>query len=292
MKGCSRRHRQPARPRLHRARGARRSGWPPASIACDPTSRASCWSSASGSRPPARASTTTCRRRSARSRRRRSTTRQPRRDRLPLGGVDGTSARDMPEESLMLTGDENIIDIQFVVLWQISDAGKYLFNIRDPDDDGEERRPRARCARSSARPSSNSTLHRAAAAEIEARTQQLIQHILDSYGAGIVITRSQLQKVDPPDAGDRGVPRRAGARAPTRSGCATRRRPIATTSRSAPKARRSRSSRQAEAYRAEKIALATATPSASSRSTTSIQGEGRSPSGALSRDDGRHPARA
>src|SRR3990170_6904244 len=40
--------------------------------------------------------------------------------------------RDVPEESLMLTGDENIVDIDFVVLWQISSAPDYLFNIQNP----------------------------------------------------------------------------------------------------------------------------------------------------------------
>ena len=42
------------------------------------------------------------------------------------------AVRDVPEESLMLTGDENIVDVDFVVFWRISDAPKYLFNIRTP----------------------------------------------------------------------------------------------------------------------------------------------------------------
>ena len=41
--------------------------------------------------------------------------------------------RSVPEESLMLTGDENIVDINFVVFWRIKDAQKYLFNIQKPD---------------------------------------------------------------------------------------------------------------------------------------------------------------
>src|SRR5262249_35412962 len=40
-------------------------------------------------------------------------------------------ARQVPEEALMLTGDENIVDINFSVLWVIRDATKYLFNIRN-----------------------------------------------------------------------------------------------------------------------------------------------------------------
>ena len=44
-----------------------------------------------------------------------------------------TARRDVEEESLMLTGDQNIIDIDFSVQWRISDAGQYLFNIREPE---------------------------------------------------------------------------------------------------------------------------------------------------------------
>src|SRR5690606_23191813 len=47
------------------------------------------------------------------------------------GAGSGGPVRDVPEESLMLTGDQNIIDIDFTVFWKISDAGKFLFNIRD-----------------------------------------------------------------------------------------------------------------------------------------------------------------
>ena len=45
----------------------------------------------------------------------------------------GASGRDLSEESLMLTGDENIVDITFAVFWVINDASKYLFNMEDPD---------------------------------------------------------------------------------------------------------------------------------------------------------------
>ena len=45
-----------------------------------------------------------------------------------------TSVSDVPEESLMLTGDENIVDINYSVFWIIKDAGKFLFNIQSPED--------------------------------------------------------------------------------------------------------------------------------------------------------------
>ena len=44
-----------------------------------------------------------------------------------------STVRDVPEESLMLTGDENIVDVDFVVFWRISDAPKFLFNIENPE---------------------------------------------------------------------------------------------------------------------------------------------------------------
>ena len=48
--------------------------------------------------------------------------------------IGGTTAAGAPDESLMLTGDENIVDLSFTVQWHVSDAAKYLFRVRDPDD--------------------------------------------------------------------------------------------------------------------------------------------------------------
>jgi len=112
--------------------------------------------------------------------------------------ADGTSTRDISAESLMLTGDENIIDIQFVVLWKIGDAGEYLFSVRDPDETVKAVSEAA--MREIIGQSDFESTRTKGRAEVESRTQELIQHVLDSYNAGIVITSLQLQKVDPPDA--------------------------------------------------------------------------------------------
>ena len=113
------------------------------------------------------------------------------------GSSDSTSsARDVPEESLMLTGDENIVDIDFVVFWQISNAPDYLFNIQNPEGtvkDVAESAMREIVGQSNIEP-----ILTAARAETESKVQQLIQRILDGYGAGIRIVQVQLQKVDPP----------------------------------------------------------------------------------------------
>jgi modulator of FtsH protease HflK len=107
------------------------------------------------------------------------------------------SARDVPAESLMLTGDENIIDIQFVVFWQIKNAGEYLFGIREPDETVKN------VAESAMREIVGQTPFELARtqgrAEIQQRTLDLMQKILDSYGAGVLVTQVEMQKVDPPE---------------------------------------------------------------------------------------------
>jgi membrane protease subunit HflK len=105
-------------------------------------------------------------------------------------------AGELPEESLMLTGDENIVDINFIVLWVIKDAKDYLFNIRNPDGTVKS------AAESAMREVIGRTEIASAFAEgrgkIETDTQTLLQEILDSYNAGVLIQNVQLQRVDPP----------------------------------------------------------------------------------------------
>jgi membrane protease subunit HflK len=96
----------------------------------------------------------------------------------------------------MLTGDENIVDINFTVQWVVKDAKSYLFNIRNPEGTVKS------AAESAMREIVGETPIAQALAEgrgkIETDSQKLLQSILDSYGAGIEITLVQLQKVDPP----------------------------------------------------------------------------------------------
>ena len=111
-------------------------------------------------------------------------------------GDNGRSNQDLPRESLMLTGDENIVDINFTVFWVINDAKSYLFNIKDPDGSVKA------AAESAMREVIGHTEIASALAEgrakIETDTQKLLQEILDFYQAGITIQQVQLQKVDPP----------------------------------------------------------------------------------------------
>ncbi len=112
--------------------------------------------------------------------------------------IRGTSARDVLEESLMLTGDENIIDIDFVVRWRIRDAADFLFNIRNPESTIKsvaESVMREVIGRTPIQPALTE-----ARGQIEDQVRAGTQAIMDQYGAGIAITQVQLQKVDPPGA--------------------------------------------------------------------------------------------
>jgi membrane protease subunit HflK len=96
----------------------------------------------------------------------------------------------------MLTGDENIVDIHFVVFWRIRDAQKYLFNIQSPEitvKDVAESAMRDIVGQSDIQP-----LLTGARQKTEQAVQKLMQDVLDSYGAGVSIDQVQMQKVDPP----------------------------------------------------------------------------------------------
>jgi len=113
-------------------------------------------------------------------------------------GTRGATPRQVASEALMLTGDENIIDVNFVVLWVINDAGKFLFNIRDA---GQSITDVAESAMREVVGKTNADHARAEGRlEVEIKTRELLQKTLDEYGAGVLITQLQLQKVDPPEA--------------------------------------------------------------------------------------------
>ena len=110
----------------------------------------------------------------------------------------GTSVRELPEESLMLTGDENIVDVDFSVLWRVkpNQVGDYLFNVQNPEGTVKavaESAMREVIGRSNIQP-----ILTGARTTTEAAVQELMQRTLDKYGSGILIQQVQMQKVDPP----------------------------------------------------------------------------------------------
>jgi membrane protease subunit HflK len=113
-------------------------------------------------------------------------------------GRGGTSEREVPEESLMLTGDENIVDVNFSVFWKVkpTGVGQYLFNIQHPAGTVKavaESAMREVIGRSDIQP-----ILTGARQVTETAVQDLMQKTLDHYSAGVQITQVQLQKVDPP----------------------------------------------------------------------------------------------
>jgi membrane protease subunit HflK len=108
----------------------------------------------------------------------------------------GVSARDVPQESLMLTSDQNIIDIDFVVQWRIKAVAEYLFNIRDPE--GTVKLAAESAMREIVGQTSLEDALTVKRQDVELRTRELLQKILDEYGVGVLIADLKLLKVDPP----------------------------------------------------------------------------------------------
>ena len=100
------------------------------------------------------------------------------------------------DEGLMLTGDENIVDIDFQVVWNISDPAKYLFNLADPRETiraTAESAMREVIGRSELSPILNRDR-----AMISGEVRELIQAQLDNYSSGVNIVRLNFDKADPP----------------------------------------------------------------------------------------------
>lgn len=107
-----------------------------------------------------------------------------------------TGNSQIPEESLMLTGDENIVDINCTVFWVIKDAKSYLFNIRAPE----------KTVKSAAESALREVIGEHPLAmelsegrqQVESETEKLSQQLLNNYAAGVEVTQVTLQRVDPP----------------------------------------------------------------------------------------------
>jgi modulator of FtsH protease HflK len=110
----------------------------------------------------------------------------------------GSTMRDVPEESLMLTGDENIVDVNFSVFWKVKPdhVGDYLFNVESPESTvkavGES------VMRAVIGHSNIQGILTGDRQSIETVVQKQMQKTLDDYGAGVVVQQVQLQRVDPP----------------------------------------------------------------------------------------------
>src|SRR6195256_2993982 len=110
----------------------------------------------------------------------------------------GRTMRDVPEESLMLTGDENIVDVDFTVLWRIKPAGVggYFFNIQNPE--GTVKAVAESAMREAVGKANIQPILTGARTTTEANVQELMQKTLDNYGSGVLVQQVQMQKGDPP----------------------------------------------------------------------------------------------
>lgn len=106
--------------------------------------------------------------------------------------ADGSS----PEETLMLTGDENIVDLDFTVQWRVGDAARFLFTLDDPEQTVRavaESAMREVVGRTALQPILSN-----GRGQVQTETAALMQRVLDAYGAGVEVVEVQIRRADPP----------------------------------------------------------------------------------------------
>lgn len=117
--------------------------------------------------------------------------------RIEVGFRSAPRYRLIPQESLMLTGDENIVDAQAIVQYRVKDSAQYLFRVLDPDQalrDATEVALRSVVGRTTI--DDAMTVGRV---KIQESTLDFLQQLLDTYQAGLLVTEVKLQVVDPPE---------------------------------------------------------------------------------------------
>jgi len=102
-----------------------------------------------------------------------------------------------PDESLMLTQDENIVDVRFNVVWRIKDLGNYLFRLQDPD--GTIKSVAESAMREMIGQSKITPIITTARGQIEQSVKELIQTTLDDYQAGVDVLRVQIIESEAPE---------------------------------------------------------------------------------------------
>ena len=106
------------------------------------------------------------------------------------------SGRRTEDDGLMLSGDQNIVDVRFSVLWSVSDPMSYLFQVRDPESMVRAVGESAMREVVGRRPAQD--IFRDDRAGIAVEVQQIIQTILDSYALGVRVSRVAIENVAPP----------------------------------------------------------------------------------------------
>jgi len=108
----------------------------------------------------------------------------------------GATGTDGGEERLMLTSDENIVDLAFSVQWRVSDAPKYLFNVRDPES--VIRAVGESAMREVVGKTALTPILTTGRGQLQLEAEVLMQQILDRYDAGVFVESVQIQTATPP----------------------------------------------------------------------------------------------
>jgi membrane protease subunit HflK len=108
----------------------------------------------------------------------------------------GARGADIDPESLMLTGDENIISVDFTVQWRIYDARKYLFNVKDPED--TIRAVAESAIREAVGKNQFQAILTTGRGAVQNETRDLMQKILDRYDSGVQVVEVQITQASPP----------------------------------------------------------------------------------------------
>ena len=105
--------------------------------------------------------------------------------------------RRRPKEALMLTGDENIVNVEMVVQYRVGNPKNFVFNVEDPE--GVLHSTGEVALRSIVGRTALNSILTVGRGKVEADTRLFMETLLDAYGTGITITEVKLQAVDPPD---------------------------------------------------------------------------------------------
>ena len=113
-----------------------------------------------------------------------------------IGSPTAAGSRTNGDDGLMLSGDQNIVDVRFSVFWAVSQPVEYLFNVRDPEDMVRNAAESAMREVVGRRPAND--VFRDDQAGIEAQVQEITQTILDSYGLGVAVSQISIEGAAPP----------------------------------------------------------------------------------------------
>jgi membrane protease subunit HflK len=110
--------------------------------------------------------------------------------------VGGAAQGALPQESLMLTGDENIVDLSFSVTWRVSDADRFVFTVRDPE--GSVKAVAESAMREVVGRTPLLDILTTGRGQVQTQAAELMQRTLDSWGAGVRVDEVQIRSANPP----------------------------------------------------------------------------------------------